>query len=319
MTNVRHSVFFGDVAQDEYYSAPFLPGPGDKVVVETLPVQFGGMVANCAAIYAHYGMPASFISQLNSGPLTQKLLAQLDGLGIDVSRVIFDESVPDSHCIVLLAGDQHVVLIPDLGITHTEIAPDVFEHMAAAEFVVTSLFDASPFRMGGLRAQDVLRGLRARGAKVVMDLDVFDEPDTDGLIELCDIVFLNSIGERRFTESGRSICGLLNGGATAVIVTRDSDGCELHSVEGTFTVPGYPVDVIDVTGAGDTFSSSFLYAFSRTTDLREAASFANAAAALSVGKVGARGGMTTHAEVEAFRDSRYAHCTTNHPTSTSVN
>lgn len=303
MTHDRHSVFFGDVALDEYYVTPYFPQAGDKVSVQALPAQFGGMLANCAAIFAHYGGRATFISQLNSGDLTQRLIAQLSEVGLDVSRVIFDDSLPDSKCIILISGDQHMVIIPELGITHTEIDDDAFEHMAQAEFVVTSLTDAAPFRMGALGPTEILSGLRKRGAKIVMDIDVFDHPDTHQLIEQCDIVFMNSIGERRFAGSGRSIAGLLDGGALAVIVTRDSDGCEVHCDDGTFTLPGYPVDPVDVTGAGDTFCSSFLYEYSRTGDLRAAARFANAAAARSIGEVGARAGMATHETVERFRES----------------
>jgi len=48
--------------------------------------------------------------------------------------------------------------------------------------------------------------------------------------------------------------------------------------------------VVDVTGAGDTFCSSFLYARSQGHDLTSAATFANAAAALCVAGLGARAG-----------------------------
>lgn len=300
----RHSVFFGDVAQDEYYLAPLFPQAGDKVIVQALEPEFGGSVANAASIFAHYGMPTSFIGQLNSGALTQKLLAQLRQQGLDTRFVIFDEDVPDSHCIVLISGDQHIVLIPTLGITRTEITPEAFEHMAQAEFVVTTLTDAKPFRMGGRGAHDVLASLRARGARIVMDLDVYNEENHGtGLVEYCDIVFMNAIGAARFEASGGSISGLLAGGATAVVVTKDSDGCELHTADGVFAVPGLPVEVVDVTGAGDTFSSSFLYALSVGRDPLGAAEFANAAAALAVGKVGARAGMTTREDVERFLQS----------------
>lgn len=297
----RHSVFFGDVAQDEYYLAPHFPQAGDKVIVHALEPEFGGSVANAASIFAHYGMPTSFIGQLNSGALTQRLLAQLREQGLDTRFVIFDEDVPDSHCIVLISGEQHIVLIPTLGITRTEISAETFEHMAEAEFVVTTLTDAKPFRMGELGAHEVLAALRARGAKIVVDLDVYNEENHGtGLIEDCDIVFMNAIGAARFADTGGSIAALLDGGATAVIVTRDSDGCELHTADGVFAVPGMPVEVVDVTGAGDTFTSSFLYAYSTGGDLVAAAEFANAAAALAVGKVGARAGMTTREDVEDF-------------------
>lgn len=308
MSGRKYSVFFGDVAQDEYYAAPHFPGAGDKVIVETLPAQFGGMVANAAAIFAHYGISTSFMSQLNSGSLTQKLLGQLRELGLNTDYVIFDEDVPDSRCIVLLSGDQHVVIIPNLGITHTEITQEAFEHIAGAEFLVTTLTDARPFRMGDLTAPEVLQAFRDRGVKIVMDLDVYNlENHPSGLVEYCDILFMNSLGERRFTESGNDIEACLAGNAIVVVVTRDSEGCELHTAEGVTLVPGFPAEVVDVTGAGDTFSSSFLFAYSTTKSLYEAAEFANAAAALSVGQVGSRGGMTTQQTVQAFMERSIAH------------
>ena len=216
--------------------------------------------------------------------------------------MIYDESVPDSHCIVLLSGDQHIVVIPTLGITHTELTPETFEHIAGAEFLVTTLTDAKPFRMGELGAGEVLARLRERGAKVVVDLDVYNpENQGSGLLQHCDILFMNSLGAQRLTESGDSIAGLLAGGALAVIVTRDAEGCELHTAQGVHRVPGIPVEVVDVTGAGDTFTSSFLYAYSTGGDLAAAAEFAGAAATLAVTRVGARGGLTTRAAVDEFR------------------
>lgn len=307
MTQQKYSVFFGDVAEDEYYAAPFFPVAGDKLIVKALEPQFGGMIANAASIFAHYGMATSFISQLNSGPLTQKLLGQLRGVGLNTDHVIFDEAVPDSKCIILISGDQHIVIIPKLGITRSEITSAMFEHMAGAEFLFTSLTDARPFRMGELTAPDVLAALRRRGTKIVMDVDVYNlENHPSGLIEYCDILFMNSLGKRRFTEAGNDIAALLAAGATAIVVTKDSEGCDLYTAKGVKSIPGYKVDVVDVTGAGDTFSSSFLYAYSRSGDLVAAAEFANAAAALSVGQTGARGGMTTDKAVRDFMTERAA-------------
>lgn len=124
-----YAVFFGDVAQDEYFRLPYFPAPNDKVIAQGLEPQFGGMVANAAAIYAHYGRQTSFSSQLNSGALTKELLSQLQQLGLRTDHVVFDEDVPDSHCIVLVSGDQHIVIIPTLGITRTELTDAAWEHM----------------------------------------------------------------------------------------------------------------------------------------------------------------------------------------------
>lgn len=296
-----YAVFFGDVAQDEYYRMPAFPVANDKVYVEALPPEFGGMVANAAAMYAHYGRTTSFISQLNSGPLTQRLLEQLRDLGLQTDHVIFDESVPDSHCIVMLSGDQHIVLIPSLGITETELGDAVWHHMLGAEFLFTTLTDAIPFRRGDGTAADVLAELRHNGVLVVMDIDVFNpENHRSGLVEHCDVLFMNALGYSRFVESGNDVRALLAAGAEVIIVTLDRGGCVVHTPAGVVRIDGHDVPVVDVTGAGDTFSSSFMFAYLASRDAAESARFANAAAAMSVGRPGARGGITTEQDVRAF-------------------
>jgi len=302
-----YAVFFGDVAQDEYYAMPYFPSGGDKVYVETLPTQFGGMVANAAAIYAHFGRQTTFSSQLNSGALTHKLLGQLRELGVATDHVIFDEQVPDSHCIIMLSGDQNIVLIPSLGITRTELTDATWEHIRGAEFLFTTLTDAIPFQRGSMGATEVLAELRRHGTLVAMDIDVFNpENHSSGLIEQCDILFMNGLGYQRFVESGNDIVALLAAGASAIVVTLDSEGCRVYTSGGVEHITGHAVPVIDVTGAGDTFSSSFMFAYMTTRDPFESARFANAAAAMSVGKVGARGGMTSEDDVRTFLERNKA-------------
>lgn len=302
-----YAVFFGDVAQDQFYAMPYFPAGGDKIYVAELPTQFGGMVANAAAIYAHYRRRTSFSSQLNSGALTQKLLEQLRELGLDTDHIIYDEDVPDSHCIVMLSGDQHIVLIPSLGITRTELTDAAWQHMCGAEFLFTTLTDAIPFRRGETEAGELLALLRQLGVLIVMDIDVFNaENHASGLIEHCDILFMNALGYRRFVEGGNDISALITSGAAAIVVTLDRGGCEVHTAEGVERIEGHDMEVIDVTGAGDTFSSSFMFAYTSSRDATQSAIFANAAAAMSVGKAGARGGMTTEHDVLAFLASHSA-------------
>src|SRR5699024_12713764 len=72
----------------------------------------------------------------------------------------------------------------------------------------------------------------------------------------------------------------------------------------TQLLPSYPVSVKDTTGAGDTFTGAFAAEIGAGTSISKAVKFANAAAALSVTKVGAQGGMPTRQEVEQFIKER---------------
>jgi ribokinase len=59
-------------------------------------------------------------------------------------------------------------------------------------------------------------------------------------------------------------------------------------------------EVVDSTGAGDAFCGALAAFLAEGLDLADAARKANAAAALSVRKAGARGGMTTRQELEGY-------------------
>ena len=69
-------------------------------------------------------------------------------------------------------------------------------------------------------------------------------------------------------------------------------------------VAGFTVPVVDTTGAGDTFNGAFAAARCEGLTIKEAIRFANAAAALSVGKIGAQGGMPWRKEVEEMLSCR---------------
>lgn len=64
------------------------------------------------------------------------------------------------------------------------------------------------------------------------------------------------------------------------------------------TVPAFVVNAQDTTGAGDTFNSAFAVARCEGRSLDDSIRFANAAAALSVQKLGAQGGMPYLKDVE---------------------
>ena len=88
-----------------------------------------------------------------------------------------------------------------------------------------------------------------------------------------------------------------------VLVTLGKDGVCYHDGQQVIYVPGMPTQVVDTTGAGDTFNGALASGLVQGTDLQSAIRFANMAASLSVGKFGAQGGMPTMQEVVARVES----------------
>lgn len=83
-----------------------------------------------------------------------------------------------------------------------------------------------------------------------------------------------------------------------LVITEGEKGVRYHNGEKEIIVPTFKVNVVDTTGAGDTFNGAFAVALSEGKNIREAVMFANRAASLSITKLGAQGGMPLREEVD---------------------
>lgn len=82
-----------------------------------------------------------------------------------------------------------------------------------------------------------------------------------------------------------------------LLMTEGSNGVRFHNGTEIVHVPSIAVDVVDTTGAGDTFNGALAVALSEGETLQKAIRFANIAGGLSVTKLGAQGGMPTRDKV----------------------
>ena len=298
----NYSVFIGDVALDEYYSSDYWPTIKDKAHVNALPVVPGGMIANAACVSAALGMNVKFMAALNSGSITKYLLEDLEKSGVDTSLVVFDDHLADSKTMIFLVGDEHTIFIPRLGLESIEITEKQLSILANADFIYTTPTEIAALRYGDWTSEEIIDHCRGNGAKLVFDLDVDYIKDGDEeRFKRLDIAFFNEVGFDRYRGSldyQSATQRLLSYGIKLVVVTLAEKGCVVYSENKVINSPGYKVNVVDVTGAGDTFCSSFLFALSLEKGIQYAADFANAAASICVGKLGARAGAVSKLEVE---------------------
>ena len=297
-----YAVFVGDVALDEYYTTDYWPTIKDKAIVRALPAVPGGMIANAACVAAALGMEVKFLAMLNSGAITQHLLADLHQRGIDTSLVMFDETLPDAKCMIFLVQDEHTVIIPTMGITHIEITPAQLEVLARADVIYSTPVEFDVLRCGTMDSMAIRAYCRAQGAQLVFDLDVdyFKDGDETRYQHL-DVVLFNEVGFDSYRGALSMLAAaerLLSYGISVVVVTQAAQGCTVYTHGETYQVPGLAVDVVDVTGAGDTFGGSFVAARAMGKTLVDAARFANATAAICVGGLGARAGAVAREVVE---------------------
>jgi len=95
---------------------------------------------------------------------------------------------------------------------------------------------------------------------------------------------------------------LLAKGARTVIAKAGKKGAYIIEKKKFNHIPGYEVEAIDPTAAGDSFNAGLAYSLKEGKDIVEAVMFANAVAALSTTALGAQKAMPTIDEVEEFRN-----------------
>ena len=153
-----------------------------------------------------------------------------------------------------------------------------------------------------MNSDDIIDYCRKNGARLVFDLDVdYIKDGNEERFKQLDIAFFNEVGFDSYRgplDEQAAAQRLLSLGVELVVVTMAARGCVIYTQSETIQSPAHDVEVVDVTGAGDTFCSSFLFALSRDKGIRYAAEFANAAASICVGKLGARAGAVSQEEVE---------------------
>ena len=292
----------GSINVDLVLSTPMLPTRGETVTGGRFAQHNGGKGANQAVAAARMGAAVTFVGAVGNDPFGRSALDDLHGEGIDISRVAVLDG--ESTGIALIVVDLH-------GQNQIAVASGANAHVTGA-FVDRALATATmpgPGAAAGpgaylanleLRDDAVVAGARyarERGMTLLVNPAPARALNSE-LIGLSPILIPNEIeaesltGERDPTEAGRLLAGRTG---APVIVTLGQRGVVIVSREGARPIPATIVEVVDTTGAGDTFAGALAAGLACGADLFDAARVAVRAASLSTTARGARTGMPTRA------------------------
>lgn len=304
--------FIGDVALDEYYTTDRWPGLAEKVRVAELPAQTGGSIANAAVVHAALGGMTEFISLLNESSLSQRLIADLRANGVGVTHMLTDPTISESRNLIFLVEGEHVVLTVKKGDQPMWLPRATLDALRAPGFLYTTLYrarclhcrmDDDVFAQVGLLAD-----LREQGRRMIFDLDVGGCAEADLPYLFCaEVVIFNQVGFRAtFGHDDLSRIGSWIRAAKIAWVVRTlaADGAEASNGSTILRTRTYSTEVVDVTGAGDTFGGTLTWCLSQGRAFADALDLAVAAASRSVTIHGPRGGKASVEDVYRWRDGK---------------
>ena len=298
----------GSLNMDFVVRVKRLPGPGETVLGSDFQMIPGGKGANqaCAAGKLADGRTrVRMLGRVGYDPFADHLKASLAAAGVEVVTVQATRSLPTGVAFIGVedSGQNSIIVAP--GANGAFMPDDIRSFRDAFTGASVALFQLeTPLETVG----EALRAAKAAGARTILDPAPARALERS-LLEKVDILTPNEseacllLGREpariTFAEAPELAAALLALGAGAVILKLGEQGCYYHGPEGSIESPGFAVTAVDTTAAGDTFNGALAVALAEGMALREALRFANAAAALSVTRMGAQASIPSRQEVNS--------------------
>ncbi|MDB9343488.1 carbohydrate kinase [Nodularia spumigena CS-586/05] len=284
----------------------------------------GGAPANVACALVKLGTPAGFIGAVGEDEPGNELVKLLEEIGVDTTGVQRHSTAPTRQVYVVrdLAGDRNFA---GFGEYDTSEFADT---RLKAEQLPESLFQEADFLVLGTlelaypeSEQAVHRALdlaEQYDLKIILDVNwrpVFWQ-DADMARQKIQEIWKRVDFLKLSKEEAKWLFDTTDPGAITyrmdtidgVLVTDGEHGCTYCLGENEGHLPSYPIDVVDTTGAGDSFLAGFIHQLSihgiqglqDAETAKKVVAYANAVGALTTIKAGAIASQPTAAEIDAF-------------------
>jgi len=269
-----------------------LPKPGETIVGGVFTTAAGGKGANQAVGAVRAGGDVAFICRIGADMFGDTSLSGFINDGLDISGVIKDNEKPSGVALIFVdeKGENSIAVAPG---ANGELKPDDIRNKSSIIAGADLLLMQLEIPMETVEA----------AAKVAADNNVRiilnpapAQPLSDSLLKKISIITPNETEAELLTgvpvnneaDAEKAAKILIQKGVETVIITLGSKGAFVFNNNFKELIPSYKVKAIDTTAAGDVFNGAFAVALSEGRELKDAVLFANAAAALSVTKLGAQ-------------------------------
>lgn len=291
-------VVVGSINMDMVVVTDTFPRLGETLFGKGFSTSPGGKGANQAVAAARLGAQVTMVGRVGADAFGEAMKATLAREGVDVQHVTTGREATGIAAITLTGGDNAIVVVPG---ANYELSPEDIDRAADA-------FEQADVVLAQLEVPYATVLHAARRARALNKPFFLNPAPAVALTqELLDLVTLLTPNQHELATALQTReedwADELQKRPGQIAMTRGEEGVSYADANGQLVhKPGFSVDAVDTTGAGDTFNGALAAFWSLGIDT--AVRRANAAAALSVTRAGAQGGMPTLAELDQFLDAQ---------------
>lgn len=286
---------FGSLNVDYVYRVPHFLQPGETLSSESRSVFPGGKGLNQSVAAARAGAQVVHGGAVGEGG--DFLLEILSEAGVQTDRIL-RRNEPNGHTFIQVdpTGQNCILLFPGTNRSLTR------------RYLEEYLADAAPGDILLLQnetncLQEALQLAEEKQLSVALNPSPFSEELRNIPVSAVKWWFCNEIeAEALFGSSDPTTVRerfLAVAQGSTLVLTLGEQGSVLISSQEMLTQPIYPVQAVDTTAAGDTFTGYFLSAVAGGSSAQEALSLAAKASAIAVSRAGAAVSIPTLQEVLA--------------------
>lgn len=280
---MREIYVIGSASIDLVVKSDRRPLKGETILGESFFMTIGGKGSNQAVSASRLGGKVKMVGAVGADDFGQQILENFRENSVDVSNVesVTHVSSGTAH-ITLSEDDNSIIVVPgaNFAVTTDQVAQVLSE---AAEDAIVVLQNEIP--------KDVILftidQCNELGLTTIYNPAPFIEIELDYLKKVTYFTPNETEVKELFGEDYEEV---IQDYPNKMIVTLGDKGAVFYNGQ-LVNVPGIKADVVDTTGAGDTFNGALAVALSEGMTLDDAILFANKAASISVTGLGAQGGM----------------------------
>ncbi|HYJ67842.1 MAG TPA: ribokinase [Nocardioidaceae bacterium] len=276
-------VVLGSANLDVVFAVPTIPAPGETVLADGQARHPGGKGLNQAVASSRAGATTMFLGALGDDAAGDYLLAALVDSGVDAASVRRVAGPSGTAWIAVQTdGDNAIVVAPGANAALESLSDAERSAIADARVLVMQL--EIPLSI----VAEAAACARAAETVVVLNAAPAGALDPD-LLRGIDVVVVNehegrTLGVGQDAQSRRERGGRERG---SVVTTLGAAGARWVGSDGVGEVAAPPAEVVDTTGAGDTFTGVLAASLAAGSPLSDAVDRAVVAATISVETEGA--------------------------------
>ncbi|MDL2304847.1 ribokinase [Bacteroides sp. OttesenSCG-928-D19] len=295
-------VVIGSCNTDMVVKANRLPVPGETILGGTFYMNPGGKGANQAIAASRLGADVTFVSKVGYDLFGLQALEIYKSEKIDTRFVFTDQTKPSGVALISVDGFGENCIIVASG-ANLSLSPEDIDkakdRILEADIVLMQL--EVPLETVEYATQLAYE----YGKKVILNPAPASSLSNQFLDKVYAILpnrieteMLSGIKVTDEKSAYRAAQVISDKGVENVVITLGKEGAYVKEKNNFVMTPARKVEAIDTTGAGDVFCGAVSVYLSEGHSLIESATFANAAAAIAITRIGAQSAIPYRQEVK---------------------